>query len=85
MAIPPYKEGAMSKLMINLVEELNEKLGNRPFYTLRQLTSIGFFGSMPAARSALKDGRLSFVKISPRRSVIPRGVLLEYLRNNISS
>lgn len=71
-------------IMETLVEELNIKLGDRPFYTLRELTSIGFFGSMPAARLALKQGRLTFVKISPRRFVIPRSSVLEYLRENLS-
>lgn len=74
----------ITQVMDSLVEELNTKLGNRPFYTLRELTSIGFFGSLSSARMALKDGRLTFVKISPRRLVIPRPVLLEYLRNNMS-
>lgn len=73
-----------SQLMDSLVRELNSKLGDRPFYTLRQLTSIGFFGSMPAARMALRDGQLSFVKISPRRFVVPRLALLNFLRNNMS-
>lgn len=73
-----------SQLMDSLVGELNMKLGDRPFYTLRQLISIGFFGSMNAARMALRDGKLSYVKISPRRLVVPRLALLAFLRNNIS-
>lgn len=73
-----------SHLLNCLVEELNVKLGDRPFYTLSELKSIGFFGSLPSARRALREKRLAFVKISPRRFVIPRTVLLEYLRNNIS-
>lgn len=67
-----------------LVEELNKKLGDQPFYTLRQLTSIGFFGTTSAARKALKSGKLAFVKISPRRCVVPRNTLLDYLRCNLS-
>lgn len=73
-----------TQLMDSLIEELTTKLGDRPFYTLRQLTSIGVFGSMSAARQTLKEGRLVFVKISPRRLVIPRSVIIEYLRNNMS-
>lgn len=73
-----------SDLMDSMIGELDSKLGDLPFYTLRQLTSIGFFGSMPAARAALRKGQLAFVKISPRRFVIPRFVLLEYLHNNMS-
>jgi|688.fasta_scaffold04531_18 hypothetical protein len=73
-----------TRLMDSLVEELTNKLGDRPFYTLRELTSIGFFGSMPAARKALQEGRFPFVKISPRRFVIPRSVILDYLRSHMS-
>ncbi len=72
-------------LMDQLSEEINKKLGDRPFYTIRQLISIGLFGSMHAARVALKKGQLTFVKISPRRSVIPRSVVLAYLNANVHS
>lgn len=72
-------------LMDSLVEELTNKLGDVPFYTLRQLTSIGFFGSMPAARKALQQGRLPFFKISPRRCVITRQSLIDYLEKNCVS
>lgn len=71
-----------TSLMGSLVQDLNEKLGDRPFYTLRELTSIGFFGSMPAARQALREGRLPFFKISPRRCVVSRQTVIEYLENN---
>lgn len=73
-----------SHLINSLVEELNIKLGDRPFYTLKQLITIGLFGSMPAARMALHQGHLAFVKVSQRRLVIPRLVLLEYLQKNVS-
>ena len=66
-----------------LVEELNKSLGDLPFYTLRQLRSIGFFGSMAAARLALKQGHLNFVKVSQRRCVIPRASVIEYLQKNL--
>lgn len=76
---------AMSTSCIDLlIEDLNKKLGDRPFYTLRELTLIGFFGSLPAARLALKKGDLVFIKISPRRFIIPRSVVLEYVRKNLS-
>lgn len=75
----------MSVLLINiLIEELTKELGDRHFYTIHDLTEVGFFGTKQAARKALKNGKLAYVKISPRRSVIPRAALLDYLRNNIS-
>lgn len=74
----------MPTLPINaLVEELDRKLGDKPFYSLRELISIGFFGSMPAARMALLKGSLPYIKISPRRSVIPRSSIIEFLCNSM--
>lgn len=73
----------MSTLHIDsLVEELTKRLGDLAFYSLGQLTSIGFFGSMPAARKALHDGRLTFYKVSPRRWVVSRQSLIQYLEKN---
>lgn len=73
----------MTNQIINiLITELNIRLGDRPFYTLRDLTSIGFFGSMPAARKALQEGRLPFFKISARRNVVSRQSLIEFLEKN---
>lgn len=72
------------RLMELLIDELNLKLGDRPFYTISELVSTGIFGSKPGARALLQEGRLTYIKISPRRLVIPRHVVLEFLRNNMT-
>ncbi len=75
----------MSKKIIDsLVKEIDDYLGYRTFYSLRDLTNIGYYGSMAAARRAMKEGHLSFVKVSQRRCVIPRKSLLDYLSKNLS-
>lgn len=74
----------MSQLMNGLVKELNEKIGDRAFFTLAELVSIGLFGTMQTARHALKEGELPFIRMSERRCVIPRAALLDYIRNNLS-
>lgn len=75
----------MTVLLINsLIEELNKQLGDRYFFTLQDLHSLGLFQTVYAARKALKDGKLTYIKISPRRRVIPRSVLMAYIRHNIS-
>jgi hypothetical protein len=74
----------MSQLMNGLVKELNEKIGDRAFFTLAELVSIGLFGTMQTARHALKLGELPFIRMSERRCVIPRAALLDYIRNNLS-
>lgn len=73
----------MSAVIDLLIEELDSKFGYRAFYTLRDLKNIGYFGSLSAARKALSEGRLPFIKISSRRHAIPRCALLAYLRSNL--
>lgn len=73
-----------AQLMNLLVDELTKQLGDRHFYTIRELHTLGFFGTVDAARKALKHGKLAYVQISPRRRAIPRAALLDYLQNNLS-
>lgn len=72
----------MSQLMDGLVKELNKKIGDRTFFTLPELVSIGLFGTLQTARHALKAGKIPFIRISERRCVIPRHCLIQYLENN---
>lgn len=74
----------MSQLMNGLAKELNEKIGDRAFFTLSELVSIGLFGTVQTARYALAEGDLPFIRISERRCVIPRAALLDYVRKNLS-
>lgn len=74
----------MTTALLEEVEEFIKKLGDEPFYTLRQLTSLGFFGTMASARKALKEGRITFITLSPRRRVIPRKAVLDYVQKNVS-
>ncbi len=73
-----------SQLIDGLVKELNEKIGDRTFFTLPELVSLGLFGSVQAARLALEQGELPSIRISERRCVIPRTALFTYIRNNIA-
>lgn len=67
-----------------LIDELTKQLGDRNFYTIRDLKTLGYFGSLQAVRMALREGKIAYIKISPRRSLIPRVALIDYLRNNLS-
>jgi hypothetical protein len=72
-----------SKVTESLIEELEAKLGDSFFITLRQLVDCGFYGSVNSARRAIENGHLPFVRISTRRLVIPRSILLEFLRTSL--
>jgi len=75
----------MATPLINLLDdELTKRLGDRHFFTIRDLKDFGFFGSTHSVRKALKVGKLAYIRISPRRCIIPRAAILEYLRNNIT-
>jgi hypothetical protein len=73
-----------SQLVDGLVNELNDKIGDRTFFTLSELVLFGLFGSLQAARHALRDGLLPSVRISQRRCVIPRAALINYIRANLA-
>lgn len=76
---------SLSPQIFDLVaDQLTKQLGDRQFFTPRELTDIGIFGSLSNARDVLKEGNLRFIRISARRSVVPRAALLEYLRHNLS-
>jgi hypothetical protein len=71
---------------LNLIsEDFAKEIGCLQFFTIKDLQNLGVFGTKYAARRALKNGQLSYIRISDRRRVVPRSVLLEYLRNNISN
>lgn len=74
----------MSTQLINLLDELAKQLGDRPFFTVDDLHNLGVFGTKYAARMALKNGLLAYIRISERRRVIPRAALIDYLQNNLS-
>lgn len=68
----------------SFIEEFEVRLGSRSFITIRELVDYGIYGSMSSARMALTNGRLPFVKISPRRFAIPRQALLLFLCENFN-
>ncbi len=71
-----------SQLIEGLVKEFDQKIGDRPFFTLPELVSLGLFGTVQTARLALQEGKLPFIRISERRCVVPRQCLIQYLEKN---
>lgn len=66
-----------------LLEEFNKFLGEKPYFTACQLIELGLFGSYSAVNAALKRGLIPHIKISKKRTVVPRSAVLEYFRNNL--
>lgn len=68
-----------------LIAEIDEKLGIKSFYSISELKKIGWCGTRAGIHKALKrDGQIPFIKASPKRVLIPRYALIEYMRRNIS-
>ena len=67
----------------NLVQEFDELLGKKPYFTLTQLIELGLFGSSAAAATALKRGILPCIKMGPKRTVIPRSAVLGFFKENL--
>jgi hypothetical protein len=67
----------------SLVKEFDNFLGKKPYFTPAQLIEIGIWGSHTAATASLKRGDLPSIKVSPKRTVIPRSAVLDYFRKNL--
>jgi hypothetical protein len=69
----------------DLVQEFEKLLGNKPYFTKSRLIDLGLFGSSNAASDALKTGLLPSIKMSSKRTVIPRSAVVEYFRKNLEN
>lgn len=70
---------AMTSVKDDLINELNHRFGDRSFYTIPELVSVGIFGNLNTARKILEDGKLKFIRSSPRRTLITHTSLVQYL------
>lgn len=66
-----------------LIDEVDKQLGNRQFFTCRELCDLGLFSSKSSAREAMRGGLLPFIIMGPRRHVIHRSILLNFIRSNL--
>lgn len=67
----------------SLIEEFETLLGNKPYFTAKQLIELNIFGSQSAAIAALNRGTLPSIQISSKRRVIPRSAVIQYFRHNL--
>lgn len=67
----------------SLIQEFEQLLGKKPYFTTAHLIQIGLWGSATAATAALKRGDVPSIKVSPKRTVIPRSAALAYFRKNL--
>ena len=67
-----------------LVAELEKNLGEKPYFTGKNLVDLGLFGSATALNKALKRGDIPTIKISTKRTVVPKSAVLDYFRRNLA-
>ncbi len=65
-----------------MIAEFSEKLGDRQFFTVQDLQLFGLYRTLESARKALKNGDLPYIRVSPRRRLISRAILLKFIRDN---
>ena len=67
----------------SLIAAVEKQIGDRKFFTPRDLHALGLFNTIESARYALKTGVLPYVSMSQRRRIVPRAVLLNYIECQI--
>lgn len=69
----------------SLHTELLDLLKGYSFVTFEQVVDLGIFGTSQGVRRAVRERQLKCIKVSARRSVIPRQSLVDYLLKGISN
>lgn len=73
----------MSDNIEMLVAELDLYLEPKPYFSISHLRTLGLLGSHSALNAAIKRGILPSIKISSKRTVVPRSAVLAYFRNKL--
>lgn len=73
----------MSTSTESLISEFEKLLGPEPYFSPRRLITLGICGSPSAAAALLKRGSIPSIKISTRRTVVPKSAVLEFIRQNL--
>ena len=68
----------------SIVKRFNSLLPDKEFLTPAELTKSGLFGSASATLSAIRQRKLPSVRVSNKRTLIPKESVLKYIENNFS-
>lgn len=69
----------------SLIKEFDEHLPKKPYFALSELIDIGLFGSSSAVNAAIKRKDIPSIKVSPKRTVVPRSAVVDYFRKNLAN
>jgi len=64
------------------INDLIKELGENKTVTIKQLVKIGLFGTAASARQAVRSGRIPHIAISPRRRLITREHVIQFIKDN---
>ncbi len=64
------------------INDLIKELGESQTVKIDQLVKIGLFGTAQSARQAVRSGRLPHIAISPRRRLITREHVIQFITEN---
>jgi hypothetical protein len=66
-----------------LLDEVGKQLGNRQYFTCRDLCDLELFSSITSAREAMRTGLLPYITMAPRRHIVHRSILLNFICSNL--
>ena len=73
----------MSITLDLLIKEFDDHLPKAPYFSITELKDLGIFGSHAAAHAAIKRKDIPSIKVSQKRTVVPRSAVVDYFRRNI--
>jgi hypothetical protein len=66
----------------SVLEKFDKLIPKKEFLTVAELRKTGLFGSSSATLKAVKKGLIPRIKVSCRRSLIPRESILKFIQDN---
>lgn len=66
----------------NVLEQIDQELGDQILIEPTVLIKIGLFGSQSALLETIRQRRLPSIRISSHRIVVPRDAILDFVRAN---
>jgi|ERR1700676_379644 len=64
-------------------DEFSDMIGGLHFYSVRQIVNLGIFGSLVSVRRSMYAGELPYIKVTPRRSIVKREDLIEFIKSKL--
>lgn len=76
----------MVKSLESLIhEELEQLVPQKPFFSPLDISDLVIFGSLSNVYKILNSGEITYLRTSPKKIIVPRHAIVEYLRKKLNS